>query len=47
MERMCIFILFIREKPPFYKEVFIELMEYKDVHGIRSDAEVIFSFGDK
>jgi len=31
----------------FKKEAFIELMEYKDVHGIRFDIEVIFSFGQK
>lgn len=31
----------------FKKEAFIELMEYKDVNGIRFDAEVIFSFGEK
>lgn len=31
----------------FKKEAFIELMEYKDVHGICFDSEVIFSFGQK
>lgn len=31
----------------FKKEAFVEIMEYKDVHGIRFDAEVIFSFGQK
>jgi len=31
----------------FKKAAFIELKEYKDVHGIRFDSEVIFSFGQK
>jgi len=31
----------------FKREAFIELMEHKDVHGIRFDSEVIFSFGQK
>lgn len=31
----------------FKSAAFIELMEYKDVHGIRFDSEVILSFGQK
>lgn len=31
----------------FKKAAFIELKEFKDVHGIRFDSEVIFSFGQK
>jgi len=31
----------------FKKLAFIEILEYKDVHGIRFDSEVLFCFGEK